>query len=75
MGFGVWPFAKECSFAIESRTTVASLFPRTRARHAQLPQSRFVLDREIVIYVGKQLSFYDLIMRIHPAASEFAGFL
>ena len=31
---------------------------------------RFVLDGEIVIPVGKQLSFDELLLRIHPAASR-----
>ena len=39
----------------------------------RLPSFRshaFVLDGEIVIYVGKQISFDNLLMRIHPAASR-----
>jgi ATP-dependent DNA ligase len=35
-----------------------------------LEPTRFVLDGEIVIPVGKQLSFDELLLRIHPAASR-----
>ncbi|MBK5187656.1 MAG: ATP-dependent DNA ligase [Gemmatimonadaceae bacterium] len=35
-----------------------------------LDASRFVLDGEIVIPVGKLLSFDELLLRIHPAASR-----
>jgi ATP-dependent DNA ligase len=35
-----------------------------------LGASRFVLDGEIVIPVGKMLSFDELLLRIHPAASR-----
>jgi ATP-dependent DNA ligase len=37
-------------------------------RHARV--SRFVLDGELVIAVGKGLSFDDLLQRIHPAESR-----
>lgn len=45
-------------------------FPEIVDALAALPQTRFVLDGEIVIFVGKQLSFDRLLMRIHPAASR-----
>jgi ATP-dependent DNA ligase len=35
-----------------------------------LDASRFVLDGEIVIPIGKMLSFDELLLRIHPAASR-----
>lgn len=45
-------------------------FPEVVAALADLPQTRFVLDGEIVIFVDGQLSFDDLLMRIHPAESR-----
>jgi ATP-dependent DNA ligase len=37
---------------------------------AELQHRQFVLDGEIVIYEGSRLSFDNLLMRIHPAASR-----
>ena len=45
-------------------------FPEMVAALAALPHEQFVLDGEIVIYAGKHLSFDNLLMRIHPAASR-----
>jgi ATP-dependent DNA ligase len=45
-------------------------FPELIAALRKLPQSRFVLDGEIVIFSGKQLAFDALLMRIHPAESR-----
>jgi ATP-dependent DNA ligase len=45
-------------------------FPELVEALGKLPQSQFVLDGEIVIYVDNQLSFDSLLMRIHPAASR-----
>ena len=45
-------------------------FPDVAAELAKLPTTRFVLDGEIVIPIGNRLSFNDLLMRIHPAASR-----
>jgi ATP-dependent DNA ligase len=45
-------------------------FPELIDELKQLPQKRFVLDGEIVIFRGKHLSFDDLLMRIHPAESR-----
>jgi ATP-dependent DNA ligase len=45
-------------------------FPELVEELKQLPQKRFVLDGEIVIFQGKQLSFEDLLQRIHPAESR-----
>ena len=45
-------------------------FPELVDALSGLPQDRFVLDGEIVIYEGKKLSFDNLLMRIHPAASR-----
>jgi ATP-dependent DNA ligase len=45
-------------------------FPEMLAALAALPQQRFVLDGEIVIFSGSHLSFDDLLLRIHPAESR-----
>ncbi len=45
-------------------------FPELIEELKQLPQRKFVLDGEIVIFRGKRLSFDDLLMRIHPAESR-----
>src|SRR5438034_687056 len=45
-------------------------FPELVAALRNVPHPRFVLDGEIVIFSGEQLSFDDLLMRIHPAESR-----
>jgi ATP-dependent DNA ligase len=45
-------------------------FPDLADSLRRIKASRFVLDGEIVIPIGGQLSFDDLLMRIHPAASR-----
>jgi ATP-dependent DNA ligase len=45
-------------------------FPELVQSLAALRAKQFVLDREIVIPVDGSLSFDDLLMRIHPAASR-----
>lgn len=45
-------------------------FPEMVAALAQLPAKRFVLDGEIVIFANGALSFDDLLLRVHPAASR-----
>jgi ATP-dependent DNA ligase len=45
-------------------------FPELAAALAALKPKKFILDGEIVIPVGGNLSFDDLLMRIHPAESR-----
>ena len=45
-------------------------FPEVVERCRALKASRFVLDGELVVPVGRSLSFDDLLQRIHPAASR-----
>ena len=45
-------------------------FPEMVKALLELKAERFVLDGELVIPVGDRLSFDDLLMRIHPAASR-----
>src|SRR5687767_9987375 len=45
-------------------------FPDVVESLRKLKAKRFVLDGEIVIPVGSRLSFDELLLRIHPAASR-----
>jgi ATP-dependent DNA ligase len=45
-------------------------FPDIVAALLELSAEQFVIDGEIVIPVGKMLSFDELLLRIHPAASR-----
>ena len=47
-------------------------FPELVEQFLELGPGRFVLDGEIVVPVDGDLSFDDLLMRIHPAASRIA---
>jgi ATP-dependent DNA ligase len=49
---------------------LARYFPDVVASVAKLPQQRFVLDGELVISIGGALSFDELQLRLHPAASR-----
>jgi len=49
---------------------LARYFPEIVANVLAVEAPRFVLDGEIVIPVGTQLSFDDLLQRIHPAESR-----
>jgi ATP-dependent DNA ligase len=54
----------------KSGQPLARYFPEIVANLRALTPKRFVLDGEIVIPVGKTLSFDDLLQRIHPAESR-----
>jgi ATP-dependent DNA ligase len=54
----------------KSGQPLARYFPEIVAALLKLKPSKFVIDGELVIPVGKNLSFDDLLMRIHPAASR-----
>ena len=45
-------------------------FPELRVLFLALPESRFIVDGEIVVPVGDRLSFGALQARLHPAASR-----
>jgi ATP-dependent DNA ligase len=49
---------------------LARYFPDVVENVAKLPQQEFVLDGELVIPVGGALSFDELQLRLHPAASR-----
>ncbi len=47
-------------------------FPEVVATLLELPERRFVVDGELVVPVGRSLSFAALQSRLHPAASRIA---
>jgi ATP-dependent DNA ligase len=49
---------------------LARYFPDAADNIAKLPQQKFVLDGELVIPIGGALSFDELQLRLHPAASR-----
>jgi len=49
---------------------LARYFPDVVSNVAKLPQQQFVLDGELVIPLGDALSFDELQLRLHPAASR-----
>src|SRR3954454_9941961 len=49
---------------------LARYFPEIVEIVKGLPAKKFVLDGEIVVPVGEELSFDDLLQRIHPAESR-----
>lgn len=48
----------------------ARYFPEIAAAMQKVKSSKFILDGELVVPRGDQLSFDDLLQRIHPAASR-----
>ena len=60
----------EVELRSKSGQPLTRYFPELVEALKAVPAKRFVLDGEIVIPVGKALSFDDLLMRIHPAESR-----
>lgn len=60
----------EIELQAKSGKSLARYFPDMVAALAALPSDRFVLDGELLIPVGKSLSFEALQLRLHPAASR-----
>ena len=54
----------------KSAKPLTRYFPELVAALSEVAAKKFVLDGEIVIPVDETLSFDDLLMRIHPAASR-----
>jgi ATP-dependent DNA ligase len=54
----------------KSQKPLTRYFPELVSALASIGASKFLLDGEIVIPVNGNLSFDDLLMRIHPAASR-----
>jgi ATP-dependent DNA ligase len=62
----------EVELRSKSNQPLARYFPEMVEALRTLKAKRFVLDGEIAIQRGGELSFDDLLMRIHPAASRVA---
>lgn len=62
----------EVDLESKSGKPLTRYFPELVQALAAIKAKRFVLDGEIVIPVNGNLSFDDLLMRIHPAASRVA---
>ncbi len=60
----------EVELRSKSGQPLTRYFPELVEALKGLPAKKFVLDGEIVVPVGKALSFDDLLMRIHPAESR-----
>ncbi|HEX4412243.1 MAG TPA: ATP-dependent DNA ligase, partial [Lacipirellulaceae bacterium] len=71
-GFRCIAFRRGSKIALQSKAgkPLTRYFPEVAAELLKLSTQNFVLDGEIAIAVGKHLSFNDLLMRIHPAASR-----
>jgi ATP-dependent DNA ligase len=54
----------------KSGQDLARYFPEIVSATRHLRARKFVLDGELVVQVGRQFSFDDLLQRIHPAASR-----
>lgn len=71
-GFRCLAFRRGKKVELQSKSgkPLSRYFPEIVEEVGKLNAARFVLDGEIVIPIGKRLSFNDLLMRIHPAASR-----
>jgi ATP-dependent DNA ligase len=71
-GFRCLVFREPNNVYLQSKNgrPLARYFPDVVANVAKLPQQRFVLDGELVIPIGGALSFDELQLRLHPAASR-----
>jgi ATP-dependent DNA ligase len=71
-GFRCLAFRKEEQVLLQSKAgqPLGRYFPDVVQALLALPDSRFVLDGEIVVSIGGALSFDDLLQRIHPTQSR-----
>lgn len=71
-GFRCLAFRSGETVALQSKAgqPLGRYFPELLETIRSLPVRRFVLDGEIIIASGGRLSFDDLLLRIHPAASR-----
>ncbi len=71
-GFRCLVFRRGDTVLLQSKAgqPLGRYFPELVEAFRVLPARQFVLDGEIVISIGGQLSFDDLLMRIHPAESR-----
>jgi len=71
-GFRCLAFRDRDKIFLQSKNgqPLARYFPDVVANVAKLPQQQFVLDGELVVPIGDALSFDELQLRLHPAASR-----
>jgi ATP-dependent DNA ligase len=71
-GFRCLAFRRGDDVYLQSKNgqPLARYFPDVVANVSKLPQQRFVLDGELVIPISAALSFDELQLRLHPAASR-----
>lgn len=71
-GFRCVAFRDKNHVELQSKSgqPLARYFPEIVDALLELKPARFVLDGELVIPVGDHLSFDDLLLRIHPAATR-----
>src|SRR6266566_9601526 len=71
-GFRCLAFRDGDSVSLQSKSgqPLSRYFPELVDALLKLKPQQFVLDGEIVVPVDGRLSFDDLLMRIHPAASR-----
>lgn len=71
-GFRCLAFRRNGEVLLQSKAgqSLGRYFPEVVAALGELPVSSFIVDGEIVIFRGEQLSFDDLLLRIHPAESR-----
>ncbi|MDB5339370.1 MAG: dependent ligase [Planctomycetaceae bacterium] len=71
-GFRCLIFRDDQDVYLQSKSgqPLARYFPDIVARITQIRAKQFVIDGEIVIPIAGRLSFDDLLMRVHPAASR-----
>ena len=73
-GFRCLAFRRDKEIYLQSKAgqPLARYFPDVVEAISELPSSDFVVDGELVIPVNRALSFDELQLRLHPAASRVA---
>src|SRR5947207_7477693 len=61
---------KDVKLQSKSGQPLERYFPEVVERLRTIGAARFVLDGELVVPVGRALSFDDLLQRVHPAQSR-----
>jgi len=71
-GFRCLAFRRDATVDLRSKAgqPLGRYFPEVVAALLDVRESSFVLDGELVVPVGKMLSFDELLQRIHPAESR-----
>lgn len=73
-GFRALVFRDGTTIEIQSKSgqPLARYFPEVVAQLQKLAAKKFVLDGELMVQIGDELSFDALLQRIHPAESRIA---